>query len=792
MLTINKINELTFIKRGVLIFILMLINSLTYAQQTSIQGTVTNEKNAPIEYFDAIIRSVKDSSMIRGDAFMDGKFNFQNLKPEKYILQLSSVGFITKYLNFNTKKLESINVGTVILHSLILKEVNVVAKRPVVTMKDGNLVVDVKHSSLSNAGTLMDVLNKSPGVIVDKNNNITILGKGSPVIYINGKEVQSKSELDILQSDDIQSIEIDRNPSAEYSASGHAALKITTKKITTDKLNILVFNYAHFGRRYSNTTGIELNSKINKLSNYFSYSYKNANSTQSDNGYVNNYLPNDTILNRYIENTVYNKKSHNIFCGVNYQIDSNNVLGLQFSSSFSKEKDTTFSDYTIENVHSVTPWKILNYEKNNNRFYDLNLNYKSQLDSITTLSIVADYARMKLTGNKNISERNKLTLNKISTKSDNSSLYSVYTGRADVDGKLFKSWKTKIGAKYSLTENNGKNKIESQNTIANFVMNNNIKDQVTALYITVNKKLNKFDINAGVRYEYTLSKITITDSATDFINRSYHNFFPSLLFGYKSSDNFNVSLSYSKRISRPSFEQLNPRISYLDSLSYSIGNPLLKPTLSDNFELGLLLFKHLSVIFDYTKQDDRINQVAISDENNPHITKYAFININKAEFYSASISYNFSKKFYTNYTSFNISKPFIKVPYLNATRIIQKPVWTFQMNNEFIILKNTTFYVDFDYESSGDWGMTYWGKSYNLSAGIYTKLFNKKLFLSLAVNDLLRTYTYSWHDKYANIESGEMGYKDTRWLKITVKYNFNQFKNIFEKKSSNKQDLNRL
>ncbi len=778
--------------KNILLFIFLLCISNIQAQQTSIQGTVTNEDNAPIEYFDAIVRDIKDSSMVQGDAFIDGKFNFKNLKPEKYILQLSSVGFITKYLNFNTKKFENINIGTVILHSLVLKEVNVVAKWPVVTMKDGNLVIDVKHSSLSNAGTLMDVLKKSPGIIVDRNNDITVLGKGSPVIFINGKEIHSKIELELLQSDDIETIEVDRNPSAAYSASGHAVLKITTKKITTDKLNILVYNNARFGRKYSNTAGIELNSRIKKLSNYFSYSYTNTNSAQNDNGYVNNYLINDTIIKKYIDNTVINNKSHNIFYGVNYQIDSNNVLGLQFSSSFSKEKDTTFTEQTIESAHSVVPWKVINYEKGKNSFYDLNLNYKSQLDSITTLSIIADYAKMKLTVNNNITERDKSTLNEIFTKSNNNSLYSVYTGRADLYRKLFKSWKTKIGAKYSLTENNGNSKIESQNTTANFVINNHIKDEVTASYITVNKKLNKFEINAGVRYEYTLSKITITDSATDFINRSYHNFFPSVLFGYKPLDNFNVSLSYSKRITRPLFGQLNPGIIYLDSLSYTIGNPLLKPTLSDNFELGLLLFKNLSVVFDYVKQADRITQVATKDKNNPHITKYAYININKAELYSASISYNFSKKFYTNYTYFNISKPYIKVPYLNATRIIQKPIWYFQTNNEFVVLKNTTFYVDFDYSSSGDGGITYWGKSYNLSTGIYTNLFNKKLYLSLSVNDLLRTSTYSWHDKYTNIESGEKGYMDTRWLKITVKYNFNRFKNNFKKKSSNKQDLNRL
>ncbi len=160
-------------------------------------------------------------------------------------------------------------------------------------------------------------------------------------------------------------------------------------------------------------------------------------------------------------------------------------------------------------------------------------------------------------------------------------------------------------------------------------------------------------------------------------------------------------MSYSKRISRPNFEQLNPEIIYEDSLSYNIGNPLLKPTLSDNFELSFLLFKNLSVVFDYTNETNRINTVAINDENNPDITKYEPINIHKSEFYSTSISYNFSKKFYTNYSSFNFTKPYIKLPYLNATRIIQQPYWVFQTNNEFIVLKNTTFYVDFDYQYSG-------------------------------------------------------------------------------------------
>ncbi len=759
--------------------------------QTTVQGNVTDQEGRPVEFFDAIIRNVPDSSMVKAGAFLDGKFEFHDLKKGKYILQLSSVGYITAYIHCNTEDTNYLHVGTTKLSSLTLDEVRITVKRPVITRKEGNLLIDVMNSSLGNTGTSIDVLQRSPGVIVDNQNNITVLGKGTPVVFINDKEVNSTSELELLQSGDIDKIEINRNPSAEYSASGHAVIKITTKKITKENLNILIYTNPEFGRKYSQVSGFNLNSRIKKISNYASYSYSDHNYRYYHTAYENNYLPSDTIHNNNSDKNKYHKNSHNIFYGLTYDINGSNNIGFQLSSYLSKTNESTYVDETIKNKNTAYFREIDNTGNGTNNFYDFNLNYKSTFDSLTTFSFIMDYAGKILKNTDNIAERNIPSVNETFTQMNNSSVYDVFSGKIDFERVFFKHWKTKTGARYTFIENDSKNSIQRQGSVLN-ITNSITTDRVFAGYASIKRQLGKFTAEAGIRYEHTFSNTQIIDSVDEVIKKEYDNFFPSVLLSYKHSDNFIVSLSYSERISRPSFYEINPKINYFDSLSYGIGNPLIKPTLSHNFELGFTLFSNLSVTINYTKESDKRIQVATNDEDNPHIIKYIHTNIDNGQSVSAGVSYNFTKKFFTNYTYFSLDKPYIEIPYLSTTRKIRKPIWYFQTINEFILVKNTVLHIDFNYESEGETNITYWKETYDLSAGIYTKLLDNKLLLSLDISDILKTYTHSWHDRYINIESGEIADMDTRRIEISIKYNFNQFKNIFDVKSSNQQDLRRL
>jgi len=158
----------------------------------------------------------------------------------------------------------SFDIGIIRMDNISLGQMNVIAKRPVFRQNEGKLVIDVKGTVLSEAGDLFDVMRRSPGLIVDNDNNITVFGKGSPIVFINNREVTNKTELESLRSDDISSFEIDRNPSAEYSASGMAVVRIKTKKITKDQLRLQIYNQTYLLRKTSTVSGVKLINKTVK------------------------------------------------------------------------------------------------------------------------------------------------------------------------------------------------------------------------------------------------------------------------------------------------------------------------------------------------------------------------------------------------------------------------------------------------------------------------------------------------------------------------------------------------
>jgi len=211
----------------------------------------------------------------------------------------------------------------------------------------------------------------------------------------------------------------------------------------------------------------------------------------------------------------------------------------------------------------------------------------------------------------------------------------------------------------------------------------------------------------------------------------------------------------------------------------------------NNFELGIGLFKDFSLTFDYSIIKNSREQVAVSDNVNPFITKYTYENFDGNES-SINLDYVYSDKRLSIYASLGFSKPNFRIPFLNDVRIIKKPLWIVSLNNEVNIFKNTTAYINFHYESAGDTNTTSWAPTYDISTGIYSKFFKKKLYVSFSIDDVFKTQTYNWTNRLSNILTSENTNLDSRQIKISLKYNFNNFRNIFSKKSANNDILNRL
>ncbi len=775
----------------IIITLLFHFNNL-YSQSTHVRCKVIDRNNKSLEYFTAAILNTSDLSIITGGAFIDGCVEFNNIKEVKCILQISCVGYQTVKRLINFSENSSIDVGTIQMKTLELDEVVIRAKRPVFKQVEGRLIIDVKGTSLSQAGDLIDALQRSPGLIVDNDNNITVFGKGTPIIFINNKEVQNKAELESFQSDDIESIEIDRSPSAKYSASGKAVLRIKTKKITKDQLKLQIYNRNYFARKFRIINGIQLNSEINKTRVSVNYSYGYIKSKNYEDSYEINNQDNYMIDNRRDLIRKATVKKNNLFASINQEINKRNNIGLQYSYISNGRNQKSNAEQYISRTNELKNKGSIFKDKNSD--YDLqtyNVNYEFTVDSLRSLSAVGDYTKVKYNSIEDIDEQNMTNNSKLKTLIDSHNDYDIYSGKVDYQSPIFKSIKFQSGIKLSKVENLGD--VSSKNQDANqinYKTKDQIKDHIAAAYFTLKKELNRLSLQGGLRYEYT--DTYISSNGIIVLDSTYVSWFPTFLINQKISDKQNITLSYSKKINRPTFDELSTDITYFNSLSYKVGNPEVKPSISHNVDLTLGLFKGISVNMGYKYEKNARILSAINDESNQDIIKYTPVNVNKAEYVFVNIDYNYSLKKFSSIISLGGAKPFIEIPYLGDKRKVKKSSWYFQTKNDYSITHQTNIFASFSYSSSSEELMTAWGSKYKLSVGLNTSFYSKKLNISIMANDIFNSSDNSWEDKFGNIVAGSTPDFDNTWVRFSIKYNFNRFSGGIRKKLASGSELNRL
>jgi outer membrane receptor for ferrienterochelin and colicin len=302
--------------------------------------------------------------------------------------------------------------------------------------------------------------------------------------------------------------------------------------------------------------------------------------------------------------------------------------------------------------------------------------------------------------------------------------------------------------------------------------------------------MNKLSIEAGLRYENSKSTIDASGSKHNF---STSEFFPSLNINYEFSNKFGLSLDYSGSISRQQFSDINPNRIYLDSLAYIIGNPLLKPSFSNYYEISFLFWKDLNLSFSYEKITNPTIFAGMNDERNQDITKFSYINLDKGKYYNINLSYSLSKGNYSGAASFNLSCPDFKIPYLDSIHKIRKVMSVFSITNSYSINKNLSLFCDFRYRGPREYGIAYWKEQYNLSAGIRYSLLKNSINISLLFNDILqKNSSGNYDEKYNNISNGMRINQDTRLARFAIRYNFNNIKSKVKRNISNQKELNRL
>jgi hypothetical protein len=772
-------------------FILTIIHPNIWAQEYKIAAIVNDETGHPIDYFNALVRSHVDSSAVKGGAFIEGRLVISVLGNQSYILEISGLGYKKKYLPINNLK-DNLDLGNIVLNTQELKEVLIKGTKPIFKIEKDKFIINIENSYLSNVGSSMDVLRYTPMIIVDSRDNLLVAGKENALIYINDKKVASKQELQSLKSSDIKKIEVITNPSAKYEASGQAILNITTINPITNGLFSSIEFQSTTAKRQSFFLSPKIGYKGKKLTIVLDYLLSKNKYESAENTIRRNHLLNTSTDERGI--TKAELLNHDYSISMDYYPNKKNIVGFQYkgwnNSGTSNLKN--IDNYSMEVTDGIS---TVNTSETPHEIYNsCNFNYQITLDTVgQKVSFLLDYTDFAKKKNAYVNENDNgdYTQNRLDEHLD----YQIYSMKSDYTLPLSSfSSVIELGTKYSSAINNSSTMFE-RNVNNVWVLDNSFensydfKENISAAYLTFSKDYRSLKFNTGIRFEHTLFNGK-TNNLT-FLDTTYLNYFPSVSVSNKFSKNSSISISYSRRIKRPSYYSLSPYIYYVDKFSYRQGNPTLKPTISDIIEVSFL-YKKLTGNVGYSYVKNATVFLYETALENPSVTKIILANHKKVEFYYLNVAHNFSGKKYSMNNSLGIKIPKANISYINGNVNLYKPLLYFKHSAKLSLPLDFLLFADFSYINYGHVLLEEKKPLYNLSLGFNKLFFKKKIVLNVVANDILDTYNWKDIRKINDYEIIHEYIPDDTYLRISLRYNFGISKTFFKSKSGNNEETNRL
>lgn len=596
--------------------------------KTVVSGNVVNENDLAVPF--ATISLLEDDLLVSGAiANEQGGYQFSHIfKLNKaYHLKISSLGYdvLSFKFNVNTPDLQHKDFGKLKLEAKarVLKEVSVTGNQKIIEMDGTNIVFNVSNSITAQGMNALDVLGRAPGVTVGSDNGISLNGKAGAAILIDGKQTYLSTReiaelLKSMSSSAIKSIEIINSPSAKYDAAGTAGIiNLRTMKSLAQGFNASLTTGFSYGVFFRSNQDLSLSYRKDRLTLYGNYSHFL--------GYYSYLYGADRIQEGKFYNSftddVDKRKKMNSRLGADFVINKNHTVGVLLNGNFIFGGGITDTRTEIGNVASANVDQVLtainDYYHQQTQRYNVNLNYKYEDTLGRILNIDADYGDFtKRAGNL---QSNKYTALDQTVLSDN--LYRSLNGidiglravKLDYTSNLWKG-KLETGAKYSsvLAANDSRFlEIQPDEEVLDPSRSNQFayREEIASAYINYKKNVGKWQLQSGLRVENTaslgeLDQISPIAGKEQHIARNYTNFFPFFAVNVKPSTAHNFSLSYSRRIDRPAYQNLNPFIYLLDELSFWQGNPFLKPQLSHRALLQYVYKSNTILGLSYTHTDN--------------------------------------------------------------------------------------------------------------------------------------------------------------------------------------------
>ncbi len=784
----------------------LFLSKITTAQvsQGSISGTVIDGGDQKI--IDAATISLykaKDSSLVKISlADKKGNFLFEHIPFGKYYLLATSTGRLQKYSSLiDVNNNSTINAGVLQLTTDVktLTAVNVTAtlKKPFIERKIDRTVINV-DAAITNAGTTaLEVLEKSPGVTVDKDGNISLKGKAGVMVMMDGRPSYLSGQdlanlLKNMPSSAIDQIEIMTNPSAKYDAAGNSGIiNIRTKKNKVKGLNGSITAGIIQGRftKTNNSANFNYrNGKINLFANY-NYSYwKGFEDLYILRKFRNTVTKNlETIFDQNSYMT-HSSQYQNLKLGMDFYANKKTTAGVVFSGFINPSSNPGVNTTLLNDANNITDSIVVanNYDKGKSNNFSSNFNLRHSFDTTgKEFTVDLDYITYYQT-------KNQLLINQFlnpdySTRRPEDELkgnlpatINIYSAKTDFTFPLKKNAKIETGLKssYVTTDNNALYKNNTPNGYVTDEGKTNhfiYKENINAAYINYNRQIKKWGLQAGLRAENTNAKghqVGDSTRADSAFTKNYINLFPTVYISYDANKKNTFSINYGRRIDRPDYEDLNPFYYFLDEYTYEVGNTLLQPQFTDNIELSHTYDGFLTTTINYSNTQHLFTDVIkqVTSERKTFQTKE---NIASRINYGLSVSAYFPvTKFWTTNIYTNVIHDSYKGELDGGYLDVKNFAFYGNMSNEFKFKKGWTAELSGFYLSKGIESQIVRNPMWRLDAGLQKMILKNKGSLKLSVRDIFSSQNFSGYVNYQDIDVYIKNRHDNTTASLTFSYRF--------------------
>ena len=750
---------------------------------TKLSGRIINESGQPVAYASISLLSLGDSTFLTGGVSNEAGDFVIPCKEPKVIARITCIGYKTVEETYSVGTIGEIRMQP---DKYALKGITVEGHVPQYQMGSEGLVTNVESTPLSQLGTASDVLKHVPGII-QKDDGYEVFGKGTPIIYINGRLMRNAKELEQLKSTDIKHIELITNPGAKYDATVGAVVKIQTVRKAGDGFSIDTWGRWQQGRKDHEAASLDLNYRNNGLDVFASLWASRGSHLQLSE--ITQEVQTDTLWQQRNDlRTDIVSRDYSIETGFNYMLNEHHSLGAKYEYSFPTNSDetTTLTSNITTNGAFYDKWENLTQKQTEgnashklNAYYigkvgklDIDWNFDYLHSGFDEKSRIAETCQIQ--DDRTLDAENRVRSRMLASKL--TMTYPLFGGSLD------------FGAEYVNTDRQD-DYVNPQGYVASTY--STLKEQSISPYAEYSIQMPKIgQFRMGLRYEHVNFDYYESGRLVEDQSRSYSNLYPSLSF-VTQIGKVMAQIGYSAKTTRPTYRQLSNDVFYVNRYGMQRGNPLLDNAIIHNVSIQGM-WKFLQFAINYSDERGQIIHW-MEQIDNSNVTLVTYKNINSLKRIVPFVSLAPQFGIWHPQVSFGFGKQWLTMETTEGSISLNKPMLIGQASNTFRFNKTLTGELNFRYQSPGHYQNVYLDYHQTvLNVSIVKTFFNDRLSIKLAGEDLLDRRREGNLVYNHQVKLWQGNYFDRRRFVATVRYKFNTTRSKYKGTGAGNDEKNRL